>query len=124
MRGRPVARVKFQIGVGLSAEAQRREGLLNHYATFELESSSYTQASYQAVVQTMKVVLRKGHAGKRWDFSTTRLKDLPEMIYLLSPKELMPHPLYRAYVAVRDALPHRPAPKKVVFSLVCKSVSR
>jgi choline dehydrogenase-like flavoprotein len=36
LRGRPLADGKMQIGIGLSAATQRREQLLNHYATLEL----------------------------------------------------------------------------------------
>jgi len=120
LRGRPVADGKFQVGMGLSPEAQRQDGLLNHYATFEALSSGYATNSYQAAVQAMKVLLRKGHAGSRFDLERMRLRDLPEMIYLLSPKELMPHALYRAYVAARDRLPRPAAPSSFVVVYFCE----
>jgi choline dehydrogenase-like flavoprotein len=120
LRGRPVADGKFQVGMGLSPETQRQDGLLNHYATFEALSSGYATNSYQATVQAMKVLLRKGHAGSRFDLERMRLRDLPEMIYLLSPKELMPHALYRAYVAARDRLPRPAAPSSFVVVYFCE----
>ncbi len=106
--------------MGLSPETQRQDGLLNHYATFEALSSGYATNSYQAAVQAMKVLLRKGHAGSRFDLERMRLRDLPEMIYLLSPKELMPHALYRAYVAARDLLPRPAAPSSFVVVYFCE----
>lgn len=120
LRGRPLADGKLQIGIGLSAETQRREGLLNHYVTLESQTSGYTEARYQSLVQTMKVVLRRGHAGSRWDFARARLSDVPNLIYLLSPKELMPHLLYRTYVAARDAIPRRPAQQSFVVVYFCE----
>jgi choline dehydrogenase-like flavoprotein len=120
LRGRPLRDGRLQVGIGLSPETQRRERLLNHYVTLEELTSGYAEASYQAVVQTMKVVLRRGHAGSRWDFARKRLADIPEMIYLLSPKELMPHALYRAYAALRDALPHRRGPRTFVAVYFCE----
>ena len=120
LRGRPVRDGKFQLGIGLSPETQRRERMLNHYVTFEELTSGYAEASYQSVVQTMKVVLRRGHAGSRLDLLRRRAAELPEMIYLLSPKELMPHAAYRAYVAMRDALPRRNGPKTFVVVYFCE----
>ena len=120
LRGRPLKDGKLQVGIGLSPETQRREGLLNHYVTFEELTSGYAEASYQSVVQTMKVVLRRGHAGGRLDFARERLKSAPELIYLLSPKELIPHPLYRAYVALRDRMPHRRGPRTYVAVYFCE----
>jgi len=120
LRGRPTPDGKLQVGLGFSPDLQRREGLLNHYVTLEMQTSGYTEARYQSFVQTMKVLLRRGHSGSRFDFAKRHLGQLPEMIYLLSPKELMPHPLYRLYVALRDAVPRRPAPQTFVAVYFCE----
>lgn len=95
---------KVQFGIGLSPEARRREGLLNHYVTLEAEFSAYTAAGYHSMVRTMKILLRRGHAGSRWKLGRAQLADIPGMIYLLTPKELMPHPVYRAYRGLRGML--------------------
>ncbi|MGH9324440.1 MAG: GMC oxidoreductase [Vicinamibacteria bacterium] len=107
LRGRPLRDGKIQVGMGLSLEIQRREALLNHYATLEAEFSGYSQARYESFVQVMKVLLRRGYAGSRWDLGRTRLGDIPGLIYLLTPKELMPHFLYRWNAALRGLLPRR-----------------
>ena len=120
LRGRPLSDGKLQVGVGLSAATQKREGLLNHYVTFELQTSGYAEAKYQSFIQTMKVVLRRGYAGSRWDFARSHMTKIPDMIYLVSPKELMPHFLYRGFVAARDAIPRRPAPKTFVAVYFCE----
>jgi len=120
LRGRPLRDGKFQLGIGLSPEAQRRERMLNHYVTFEELTSGYAEASYATAVQTMKVVLRRGHAGSRLDLARSRMAEIPEMIYLLSPKELMPHSLYRMYVALRDSLPRPRKPKTYVAVYFCE----
>jgi choline dehydrogenase-like flavoprotein len=120
LRGRPMAGGKLQLGIGLTSEAQREEGLLNHYVTFESQTSSYTQAKYQSFIQTMKVVLRRGYAGSRFDLARRHVQNLPNMIYLISPKELMPHLLYRWYVAAREALPHRRKPRSYVVVYFCE----
>lgn len=120
LRGRPLTDGKLQLGVGLSPATQRREGLLNHYLTFELQTSGYAEAKYQSFIQTMKVVLRRGYAGSRWDFARSHVTRIPDMIYLLSPKELMPHLVYRWYVALRDAIPRRPVPRTYVAVYFCE----
>jgi choline dehydrogenase-like flavoprotein len=120
LRGRPVASGKFQLGIGLSPQVQQQHGLLNHYLTLEEETSSYTEAHYQAFVQTMKVALRRGHAGSRFEFSQSRLSDIPNMIYLLSPKELMPHLVYRWYFAARQMVPRKAVARTYVVVYFCE----
>jgi choline dehydrogenase-like flavoprotein len=118
--GRPVADGKVQVGIGVPPAIRRAEGLLNHYATLESEFSGYAAAGYQSLVKTAKVVLRKGYAGSRWEVGRSRLSDIPGMIYLLTPKELMPHPLYRVYWAARSALHPRPDGRARVVVYFCE----
>jgi choline dehydrogenase-like flavoprotein len=120
LRGRPVARGKLQVGIGVPPAIRRAAGLLNHYATLESEFSGYAAAGYQSLVKTAKVVLRKGYAGSRWEVGRSRLSDIPGMIYLLTPKELMPHPLYRVYWAARSALHPRPDGRARVVVYFCE----
>jgi choline dehydrogenase-like flavoprotein len=120
LRGRPLADGKLQIGIGVPSAIRRAEGLLNHYATLESEFSGYAAAGYQTLVKSAKVVLRRGHAGSRWEVGRSRLSDIPGMIYLLTPKELMPHPLYRLYWAARSALHPRPDGRARVIVYFCE----
>lgn len=120
MRGRPTPDGKLQVGLGFSQQLQRQEQLLNHYVTLEMQSSGYTEARYQSFVQSMKVLLRRGHTGSRLDFAKRHLGQLPEMIYLLSPKEIMPHGLYRLYVAARDIVPRKPRLQTFVPVYFCE----
>lgn len=120
LRGRPLRDGKVQLGIGLSPEIQREEGLLNHYATLEAEVSGYTEAGYQSFVRTMKVLLRRGYAGRRRDLGRARLGDVPGLIYLLTPKELLPHPVYRALTLVRRGLERRTAGGSRVVVYFCE----
>lgn len=104
LSGFPFRHGKSQLGIRLSTDIQRQEGLLNHYATLEAEFSQYAEASYQSFVQTMKVLLRRGYAGKRRDVGHSKLTDIPDLIYLLTPKELVPHSVYRFYWELRHRL--------------------
>jgi choline dehydrogenase-like flavoprotein len=49
----------------------------------------------------MKILLRRGYSGKRLTFSGAKLAMIPELIYLLAPRELTPHFLYRIVNATR-----------------------
>ncbi|HET7585377.1 MAG TPA: GMC family oxidoreductase [Gemmatimonadaceae bacterium] len=108
--GWPRAEGKVQFGVGLSPALQEREALLDHYATVEVEHSEYTARQYQSFIRTMKVLLRRGYAGSRWDVGRrAKLSDISGLMYLLTPKELMPHALYRAYWRARRMVGRRRA---------------
>jgi hypothetical protein len=58
--GIPLAEGMMQVGIQFSEHVQRREGLLNHYLTFERQWSEQTARAYQSFVHTMKILLRKG----------------------------------------------------------------
>jgi choline dehydrogenase-like flavoprotein len=55
-------------------------------------------------VHTMKILLRKGYSGNRFSLSGAKLAKVPELIYLLAPRELMPHCLYRMVKAVKKRI--------------------
>lgn len=114
IQGRILADGMVQVGIGLSVAARRREGLPNHYVTLEPEVSDYTQARYQSFIRTMKVLLRRGYAGQRWHVGRRRLGDIPGLIYLLTPKEIVPHAVYRWYARGREALRPRGGGNRVV----------
>ena len=114
LRGSALRDGKVQFGMSAAPEVQRRRGLLNHYATLESEFSGYAAGGYQSLVRTMKVLLRKGYAGSRWSVGRAGLGDIPGLIYLLTPKELMPHLMYRWYSRLRSARQSRREANAVV----------
>jgi choline dehydrogenase-like flavoprotein len=95
--GMPVAGGKMQLGVALSDEIQAREGLLDNYLTLEPCYAIGTMELYETFVKLMKRLLRKGYSGNRFDFKNQQMAEVPEMIYLLTPKELLPHFMYYTY---------------------------
>lgn len=105
--GLPVADGKIQLGIGLSAEAQRRERLLNNYITLEPQLSQLAQQSYQSSINVAKVLLRKGYAGSRFDVFRADLPEIRDLVYLLTPKEIMPHFLYRGYAGLKRIMRKR-----------------
>lgn len=90
-----------QIGIQLSEEAQRKEQLLNNYLSLERQWSPQAAKAYQSFVHSAKILLRRGYSGKRFTLSDVKLAKIPELIYLLAPRELMPHFLYRMFKAAR-----------------------
>ncbi|HXH12301.1 MAG TPA: GMC family oxidoreductase [Alphaproteobacteria bacterium] len=104
MLGVPLAGGMAQVGIQFSEQAQRRQRLLDHYLTLERHWSPQTAKAYQSFIHTMKIVLRRGYSGKRFAFSSANLAKVPELIYLLAPRELMPHFLYRLSRFMRNTL--------------------
>lgn len=100
--GTPLPDGKLQIGVGLSPEVQHRERLLNSYLTLEPQMSQLTQQAYQSSANVVKVLMRKGYAGSRRDLFRAKLPEIRELAYLLTPKEVMPHFMYRGYAALKS----------------------
>jgi choline dehydrogenase-like flavoprotein len=104
LQGRALRRGKLQLSLGLTDEIQRREGLLNHHVGFEPKLSKGAEQKYEKSINIAKVVLRKGHAGKRLDFRGTGTTQMRDLIYLLTPKEILPHSVYRVCAAVARAV--------------------
>jgi hypothetical protein len=92
--GMPVSDGMAQVGIQLSHDVQRREHLLNNYLTLERSWSDQAAKTYEGFVHSMKILIRKGYAGKRFRLSRANLARVPELIYLLPPREIMPHSLY------------------------------
>ncbi len=121
LEGVPRSDGRVQLGIGFSREAQRREQLLDHYATLEVEHSEYTARQYQSFIRTMKVLLRRGYAGSRWNVGRAKLGDISGLLYLLTPRELVPHSLYRLYWRARRAASRwRAAPRRRVVVYFCE----
>ncbi len=105
--GIPRSDGKVQFGLGISPETQQREGLLDHYATLEVAHSQYTAKQYQSFIQVMKVLLKRGYAGSRLDVGRADMGNIAGLVYLLTPRELMPHWAYRWYWRVRKMISGR-----------------
>jgi choline dehydrogenase-like flavoprotein len=93
--GAPLPDGRVQIGIGLSAELQRRERVLNNCLTLEPQLSEIAQQAYQGSANVVKVLMRKGYAGRRSDVFRATLPEIRDLVYLLTPKEIMPHFIYR-----------------------------
>jgi choline dehydrogenase-like flavoprotein len=100
--GSPVAGGMAQVGIQLKADVQQREQLLNNYITLERYWSDLAAGAYQSFVHSAKILMRTGYAGKRFAFGTAKLAIVPELIYLLAPRELLPHAVYRAAKQLKD----------------------
>jgi choline dehydrogenase-like flavoprotein len=122
--GLPTRHGQVQLGIGPSEAVQRRERILNHHVTLEPEYSPYVRDAYTTSVEVMKVLLRRGHAGRRWNLANIRRTGLDEMIQLLTPKEIMPHFLYMWARRARAALPRRPTEETRVVVYFCEQPPR
>jgi choline dehydrogenase-like flavoprotein len=122
--GLPIRQGHVQLGIGASAAVQRRERLLNHHVTLEPEYSPYTQDAYKTSVEMMKILLRRGHAGQRWQLADAWRGGLDETIHLLTPKEIMPHFLYMWARRTRALLPQGAGEKTLVVVYFCEQPPR
>jgi choline dehydrogenase-like flavoprotein len=95
--GMPISTGKVQIGLRLSDQLQQSEGLLNSYVSLEPQLSQLAMMQYESAVNAAKILLRRGHAGRRSDVFRRDLGELRDVIYLLTPKEIMPQSVYRVY---------------------------
>lgn len=95
--GMPISNGKVQLGLRLPDERQRDEGLLNSYVSLEPQLSKLAEQQYESAVNAAMILLKKGHAGRRSDVFRRDLNELRDMVYLLTPKEIMPHSVYRLY---------------------------
>lgn len=121
MRTLPVADGKVQLGLALSPELQQQAGLLHHYATFEEEGSGYAEAHWHEMVELGKVVLRRGHAGSRFDLARVRRAAPVEGLrYLLAPKEILPHGLWRAWWSVKRQWRRRRPEQRYIVVYFCE----
>ena len=102
--GTPLPDGKIQLGLGLAPDEQRERGVVNSYLSLEPELSDIAEARYRSSISILKVLLRRGHAGGRLDWSAMRLGNIKDLIYLLTPKEILPHPVYRALFLLKRRL--------------------
>ena len=118
--GRPVSEGTAQLGIRLSDTAQRSEGLLNSYVTLERRWSPEVAKIYEFLVRSMKILLRRGYTGRRLALSGAKLATIPQTIYLLSPRQLMPHSLYRVLKVGRETFGS--SPKEISVTNHCEQV--
>jgi choline dehydrogenase-like flavoprotein len=103
LTGVPMRDGVAQVGIRFSEAVQQRERLLNNYLTLERHWSDQAAQAYQSIVRSMKILLRKGYAGRR-SLSRAELATIPELIYLLAPRELLPHAVYSSARKLRQRL--------------------
>jgi choline dehydrogenase-like flavoprotein len=104
--GTPLTDGKMQIGVGPSDEIQRSERLLNSYVSLEPRLSDIALQAYESSANVVKALMHKGHTAGRTKASGNRMSEIRDLAYLLTPKEVMPHFMYRYYARLK-ALTHR-----------------
>ncbi|EGB14183.1 GMC oxidoreductase [Pseudodesulfovibrio mercurii] len=102
----------------LSPETQRREGLLNAYVNLEPSYSGGTEANYNRTIEILKRLLRKGHVGNRLDLS--EMEGMRDLIYQLTPDEIVPYPVYRLLQFVKQHL--KKPPRHLVIVNHCEQI--
>ena len=91
--GYPFSDGKIQLGIQFSEDTQKSDKLLNNYLSLEPVVPDIVEESYDSIIRLGKRFFRRGYSDKRLNFSTS-IAHIPEIIYYLTPKELLPHKLY------------------------------
>ena len=120
LTGLPLADGKIQFGVAMSEQVQRNHGLVNSYASLEPQMSEFAEHLYGRSINAAKVLLRRGHAGSRFQFSKMNVDSARDIIYLLTPKEIMPHFLYRPYAMIKRLVRGRRELRKLTVINFCE----
>ena len=113
-----VANGRRQLLLRLSPQTQRREELLNAYINLEPSYSGGTEANYNRTIEILKRLLRKGHVGNRLDLS--EMEGMRDLIYQLSPDEIVPYPVYRLLQFVKLHL--KKPPRHLVIVNNCEQI--
>jgi len=100
LTGIPLSDGKVQLGVALSEQAQRSARVLNGYVGLEPAMSEMAARQYGRSMSLAKMIVRRGydHSEKASHVDGTNIR---ELIYQLTPKEIMPHWLYRPYALIK-----------------------
>jgi len=109
----PVRGGMMQPGLGLAFEKQRILRCLNGYLHFEVARPSVVEQGYDTTIHVMKCLLRRGYAGRR--LAPSLRPRIHDLIYHLTPRELLPYDLYRLYFRAR-ALAHVQRRNLVVYN--------
>ncbi len=122
LTGIPLTTGKVQFGIAASEEYQRENGLLNCYASLEPELSEFAQTQYGRSINIVKVLSGRGHVGSRFRLSDVDMTDMRDLVYYLTPKEIMPHFLYKPYALLKQAVRKRRAIQGLSVINYCEQV--
>jgi choline dehydrogenase-like flavoprotein len=122
LTGIPLTTGKIQFGIAASDEYQRENRLLNCYASLEPELSEFAQTQYGRSINVIKVLSRRGHAGSRFRLSDVDTSNVRDLIYYLTPKEIMPQFLYKPYALLKQAVRKRRSIQSLSVINYCEQV--
>jgi len=122
LTGIPLTSGKIQFGIATSDRYQREHNSLNCYASLEPALSEFAETQYGRSINVLKVLLRKGHAGSRFRLSDAEMSNVRDLIYVLTPKEIMPHFVYRPYALLKQWVRRRRPLKNLSIINYCEQV--
>jgi len=106
LTGIPLSDGKAQLGVALSEQAQREARVLNGYVSLEPAMSALAAKQYGRSMNVAKALVLRGYQNPAKTAHADRT-NVRELIYLLTPKEIMPHWLYRPYALLKRKVRRR-----------------
>ena len=121
LTGIPLADGKVQLGVALSERVQREARVPNSYVSFEPEMSEMAAKQYGRSMTVGKMMVRRGYESPGPAAPADRA-NVRELIYMLTPKEVMPHWLYRPYALLKRKARRRLSIRHLTVINFCEQV--
>lgn len=121
LTGIPLADGKVQLGVALSERAQREARVPNSYVSFEPAMSEMAAKQYGRSMNVAKMIVRRGY-GSSDPAARAERANVRELIYMLTPKEVMPHWLYRPYALLKRKARRRLAVGHLTLVNFCEQI--
>jgi choline dehydrogenase-like flavoprotein len=100
--GMPIKNGRIQDGVGFSRSYQKRNRLLNNYVQIMPKMSTHSEETYETLIRHAKRILNKDSSKNRHNIRAKDIAKIPEIIYLLTPQDLMPHFVSRLYAGWKN----------------------
>jgi choline dehydrogenase-like flavoprotein len=96
---------RLKNGVRFSESYQRNHKLSNNYIELTPQYPESYEKTFSSIVQVAKIVLKKDSpTEKKINIKDINLRKIPEIIYLLSPSEIMPHHVSRFYSQLKNLI--------------------
>jgi hypothetical protein len=102
---KPIKGGRFKNIIRFNDAFQEKHQLTNNHIEFSPQYPESYENAFSSTVQMAKILLRKGSGtASRFDFSQVKISKIPEIIYLLSPSEIIPHLINRLYYQANVAM--------------------
>ena len=120
MRGWPLRDGKLQIGIGATPEAQEREGLLNHYLRWRRSPQATRSSTIRPRSRSARCCCGAGTWAAGSSSAGAKRAGHQGLHLPLSPKEILPHRVWRLATLARQRLAPTRGSKRYILFYFCE----